>query len=492
MIKLKQLILEKTLYHGTIINNVPSIEKYGLMPSVGEFVKDAYDMTGYEGLNPDDYLKELVFATDKEQLDKAVTAITAQISKKLNKSFHSVTDEEFIHYGAIVKIYDGDSVLERRPPGDENYYGEYPHTVEPGDYYSSNYVGVDDILTGHRMIRLLKRYNAWPRIYPLGGGNEKWLRDRLIKLGLKYHSNKDKEKVIKAVMSLPTNNLIKNIGTYEDLVKKKLNEIYKGGIPRFLYHATVWELTPSIFKKGLLPKGTKHHMYENNDYGVYMSSDKQFSIEMVESADERSSNIPEEWFNDIVVLFIDTHKLSDKKLFRKDPHINRERKKEPQSFLYEGKVPPYAIVRMEDQNGRAISMYPTPVLENINPNLNLKSEVEKLESDLKQEFSQIEYLHIYIKSDGEELFINSIHIKPDSQGKGYGGQIMDRIINFADLHGLYITLKPEPESGHKADLMRFYKRFGFRPNKGRYGISKYGGAFGLYLIRPPKSKQMVK
>jgi len=116
----------------------------------------------------------------------------------------------------------------------------------------------------------------------------------------------------------------------------------------------------------------------------------------------------------------------------------------------------------------------------------LKAEVEKLQSDLKSEFSQIQYLHIYPKSNGEELFINSLHLHPDAQGKGYGSQIMDRIIKFADQHGLYITLKPEPEAGHKADLHRFYKRFGFYPNKGRYGISKYGGAFGVYWIRRPK------
>ena len=48
MIKLKSLITEKTLYHGTIIDNVCSIKNYGLIPSVGEFVKDAYDLSGYE------------------------------------------------------------------------------------------------------------------------------------------------------------------------------------------------------------------------------------------------------------------------------------------------------------------------------------------------------------------------------------------------------------------------------------------------------------
>src|ERR1035437_1623118 len=264
-----------------------------------------------------------------------------------------------------------------------------------------------------------------------------------------------------------------------------LNEIYNGGIPRFLYHATVYELTPSIFEKGLLPNGIEHHMYENNEWGVYMSPSKEFSIDMVRSADERSSNIPEEWFDDIVVLLIDTHKLNDKKLFKKDPHVDPKRKEDPQSFLYKGIISPSAIMRMETEGGNVIPMTKISLSENINIE-NLKSEVEKLESDLKREFSQIQYLHMYPTSGGEELFINSLHLHPETQGKGYGSQIMDTIIDFSDQRGLYITLKPQADSGHKEDLARFYKRFGFYPNKGRRGLSQYGGAFGVYWIRRPK------
>ena len=269
-------------------------------------------------------------------------------------------------------------------------------------------------------------------------------------------------------------------------LKNILNEIYEGGIPRFLYHATVRKLTPSIFKKGLLPNGIEYHMYKFSmeEPGVYMSSDKQFAISMVETADEDSSNIPEEWFEDIVVLFIDIHKLDNKKLFEKDPRF-RGIEKDPKSFLYRGIIPPSAIMRMEDQYGHVVPMNEMILKEN-SQNEDLKPEVEKLQFDLKREFSQIEYLHIYLTSNEEELFINSLHIKPDSQGRGYGSKIMNRIIDFADMHGLYITLKPEPEPGRKADLRRFYKMFGFYPNSGRYGISKYGGAFGLYLIRRPK------
>ena len=223
MIKLKQLLLEKTLYHGTIIDNVPSIEKYGLMPTVGKFVKDAYedDIVGCGG-NPEDYLKDLVFATDKEQLDSAVTAITAQVSKKLGKSFHDVTDEDFIKYGALIKVYDGENYFQHRPEGDENYYGQHPHSVEPGNYYSEDYIGADEILTGHNMIRVLRRYGLWPRLYGFTAGNLKWLRTELIRLALKYHKDKPKDTIIKAVMNLKyRDTLIQKINSYRNILHRQ-------------------------------------------------------------------------------------------------------------------------------------------------------------------------------------------------------------------------------------------------------------------------------
>jgi hypothetical protein len=166
MIKLKSLLVEKTLYHGTISDFVPSIKQHGLLPTVGEFVKNAY-AGSVDNIDDEinDYLKELVFATDKKQLDKAVTAITAQVGIKLNKDFHSVTDEEFRLHGALAIIKDGDSVMKHRPPDDENYYGQHPFTVEPGDYFSDDYVNVDYVLTKDKLISFLKRLSRWPRKY---------------------------------------------------------------------------------------------------------------------------------------------------------------------------------------------------------------------------------------------------------------------------------------------------------------------------------------
>jgi len=116
----------------------------------------------------------------------------------------------------------------------------------------------------------------------------------------------------------------------------------------------------------------------------------------------------------------------------------------------------------------------------------LSGQTKALEINLKVEFPQIADLSLFVKSSGEELFLNSIRMKPNERGKGIGRKVMDRIIEFADKHGLYLTLKPGPEKGYKEKLNQFYKSFGFYPNKGRKGLSQYGGAFGTYWIRRPE------
>lgn len=189
----KNFLYENTLYHGTLIDFVPSIKRVGLVPSVGEFVKNAY------GEAADDIeLDELVFAANKEGLHKAVSAITAQVAHKLNKDFHDVTDEEFIKHGALVKIWDGDLDMEHRPRGDENYYGTHPYTVEPGDYYSFGNVSADEILTGNKMITVLKRYGSWPRDF--GPNKEKTMRYFLIRLAIKRNPNKTPKEIVKTIM----------------------------------------------------------------------------------------------------------------------------------------------------------------------------------------------------------------------------------------------------------------------------------------------------
>jgi len=94
-----QKISRRTLYHGTCRFHEKSIRELGAVPMAGSFVSDAYE-EDYAAV--DVKLPELVFATDKEQLDKAVTAMTNCIATNLGKGYHDVTADEIIAYGLIV------------------------------------------------------------------------------------------------------------------------------------------------------------------------------------------------------------------------------------------------------------------------------------------------------------------------------------------------------------------------------------------------------
>lgn len=200
MIKLKSILLEKTLYHGTIIDNVPSIKAIGLIPMSGNFVSNAYDEVDA------DELPDLVFATDKKRLSKAVSAATAQVGFKLGKGFHDVTDEDFINNAAILKIEDGDLNFDYSSNNRDFDREEHPYTVEPGDYYSRHSIRPDDILTGKSMIKLLSRYGLWPRNYgeTILPKTNKLKRDRLIKYYLKHNTKGlSKYDIIKLIMDIP-------------------------------------------------------------------------------------------------------------------------------------------------------------------------------------------------------------------------------------------------------------------------------------------------
>src|SRR5690606_11764278 len=77
------------------------------------------------------------------------------------------------------------------------------------------------------------------------------------------------------------------------------------------------------------------------------------------------------------------------------------------------------------------------------------------------------------------IVLDMIAVPRDRQGQGVGTAAMRDLIAFADRHGRRITLKlgqRDPEFGttSRSRLERFYRRFGFVPNKGRkkdYSIS---------------------
>ncbi|HQQ69092.1 MAG TPA: hypothetical protein PLL92_02115, partial [Alicycliphilus sp.] len=66
------------------------------------------------------------------------------------------------------------------------------------------------------------------------------------------------------------------------------------------------------------------------------------------------------------------------------------------------------------------------------------------------------------------LTISKIVVPQDKRSAGLGSQAMQSIVEYADANGLHIALTPSADfGGNKARLTQFYKRFGFKENKGR-------------------------
>jgi ribosomal protein S18 acetylase RimI-like enzyme len=153
---------ERTLYHGTLADFEDSIKKYGIQGGwhgpLGSFVSQFYDSEEYGEPTEDD---EIVFAADKQSLNKSVTAMVHHIGRKLQKDFHDVSDNDIRNHGLLVIIKD--SELEPYSSDDRRWaYENPPRGVEQGDYFANSMNG-DIFLRGSALIRFLKQRGSWPR-----------------------------------------------------------------------------------------------------------------------------------------------------------------------------------------------------------------------------------------------------------------------------------------------------------------------------------------
>lgn len=107
--------------------------------------------------------------------------------------------------------------------------------------------------------------------------------------------------------------------------------------------------------------------------------------------------------------------------------------------------------------------------------------------------NELSALDIY--EDAKSLKLSRIIINPEFRGSGVGTDIMNDLINYADKNKKIITLTPSGDfGGNKNRLAQFYKRFGFKLNKGVHKSYEYMDT----MIRWPKinqlseSKQVIK
>jgi GNAT superfamily N-acetyltransferase len=89
---------------------------------------------------------------------------------------------------------------------------------------------------------------------------------------------------------------------------------------------------------------------------------------------------------------------------------------------------------------------------------------------------------IYLKGN-EAIEVASIKVKDKTKRKqGLGTGLMQEITGLCDKYNLLCVLTPEATETPMSVLLRFYKGFGFVPNKGRNKDFKYRAG----MIRYPK------
>ena len=140
----------------------------------------------------------------------------------------------------------------------------------------------------------------------------------------------------------------------------KYTEFYehleRNQIPHVLYHATFAALAKRIEREGIIAGGKDIRHFPDSEKGVYLGIDADYAGSMAEAAIDENPNIPEEWYDEIVIISIDTSKLDLTKLDR-DPHVLPQDDEYDDSippdetiysFIYRGNIPKEAIISIDD------------------------------------------------------------------------------------------------------------------------------------------------
>lgn len=87
------------------------------------------------------------------------------------------------------------------------------------------------------------------------------------------------------------------------------------------------------------------------------------------------------------------------------------------------------------------------------------------------------------------LILSKIVINDKFKGKGIGTKIMSELVNYADNNKQIIALTPSSDfGGDKNRLVQFYKKFGFKNNKGVHKSYEFSDT----MIRYPKIKESME
>ena len=84
---------------------------------------------------------------------------------------------------------------------------------------------------------------------------------------------------------------------------------------------------------------------------------------------------------------------------------------------------------------------------------------------LKSQFPDVDFS---LSQRGNQAALSKVVVPESQRGKGMGTDFMNSLSKAADSDGTQLALSPSGDfGGNKKQLIEFYKRFGFVPNKGK-------------------------
>ena len=115
----------------------------------------------------------------------------------------------------------------------------------------------------------------------------------------------------------------------------------------------------------------------------------------------------------------------------------------------------------------------------------LENELQTFADQVKDELGLQEFRLYMVRGD---IKLDTIIVGKENRKSGVGSEAISRLTRFADKHGKRIILSPATKDPHhgttsRSRLVNFYKRFGFKENKGR----KRDFTVSASMIRDPES-----
>lgn len=111
-----------------------------------------------------------------------------------------------------------------------------------------------------------------------------------------------------------------------------------------------------------------------------------------------------------------------------------------------------------------------------------------IEDILRQKYEKY-LVGLDIYENQSSLKLSRIIVKPEFKNEGIGTKIMNDLTAYADKNHQIITLTPSSDfGGSKNRLIQFYKRFGFKHNKGVHINYQFSDS----MIRYPKLNENMK